>query len=89
VVESIRKTFEKIEQSQVVLYLFESLKFKVQSSEYIVEIEKVKKFPLKPLVVVINKTELLTDNEVVEIKTTRTTECDSRNDICQRKHIQN
>jgi tRNA modification GTPase len=44
VVESIgiRKTFEKIEQSQVVLYLFESLKFKVQSSEYIVEIEKVK-----------------------------------------------
>jgi tRNA modification GTPase len=71
VVESIgiRKTFEKIEQSQVVLYLFESLKFKVQSSEYIVEIEKVKnQFPLKPLVVVINKTELLTDNEVVEIK---------------------
>jgi tRNA modification GTPase len=69
----------------VVLYLFESLKFKVQSSEYIVEIEKVKnQFPLKPLVVVINKTELLTDNEVVEIKTTRTTECDSRNDICQR-----
>jgi tRNA U34 5-carboxymethylaminomethyl modifying GTPase MnmE/TrmE len=89
VVESIgiRKTFEKIEQSQVVLYLFESLKFKVQSSEYIVEIEKVKnQFPLKPLVVVINKTELLTDNEVVEIKPTRTTECDSRNDICQRKH---
>jgi tRNA modification GTPase len=87
VVESIgiRKTFEKIEQSQVVLYLFESLKFKVQSSEYIVEIEKVKnQFPLKPLVVVINK-KLLTDNEVVEIKT-RTTECDSRNDICKKKH---
>jgi tRNA modification GTPase len=38
VVESIgiHKTFEKIEQSQVVLYLFDSLKFKVQSSEYIV-----------------------------------------------------
>jgi hypothetical protein len=35
-------------------------------------------------VVVINKTELLTDNEVVEIKKpTRTTECDSRNDISQ------
>jgi tRNA modification GTPase len=52
---SVRR-FEKIEQSQVVLYLFESLKFKVQSSEYIVEIEKVKnQFPLKPLVVVINK----------------------------------
>jgi phenylalanyl-tRNA synthetase beta subunit len=36
----IKKTFEKIEQAQVVLYLFDSLKFKVQSSEYIIEIEK-------------------------------------------------
>jgi tRNA modification GTPase len=36
VVESIgiKKTFEKIEQAQVVLYLFDSLKFKVQSSEH-------------------------------------------------------
>jgi tRNA modification GTPase len=71
VVESIgiRKTFEKIEQSQVVLYLFDSLKFKVQSSDYIIEIEKVKnQFPLKPLVVVINKTELLSHSEVAEIK---------------------
>jgi tRNA modification GTPase len=71
VVESIgiRKTFEKIEQSQVVLYLFDSLKFKVQSSDYIIEIEKVKnQFPLKPLVVVINKTELLSNSEVAEIK---------------------
>jgi tRNA modification GTPase len=43
VVESIGiKTFEKIEQAQVVLYLFDSLKFKVQSSEYIIEIEKSK-----------------------------------------------
>jgi hypothetical protein len=39
---SVSKTFEKIEQSQVVLYLFESLKFKVQSSEYIVETRKSK-----------------------------------------------
>jgi tRNA modification GTPase len=44
----------------VVLYLFDSLKFKVQSSEYIIEIEKIKnQFPLKPLVVVINKIDLL------------------------------
>ena len=65
----IRKTFEKIEQAQVVLYLFESLKFKAQSSDYIVEIEKIKnQFPLKPLVVVINKAELLTEEEVFEIK---------------------
>lgn len=71
VVESIgiKKTFEKIEQAQVVLYLFESLKFKVSSSEYIAEIQKVKnKYPLKPLVVVINKIDLLSDLEILSIK---------------------
>jgi len=71
VVESIgiKKTFEKIDQAQVVLYLFDSLKFKVQSSEYIIEIEKIKnQFPLKPLVVVINKVDLLSENEIQDIK---------------------
>lgn len=71
VVESIgiKKTFEKIEQAQVVLYLFESLKFKVQSSEYIIEIEKIKnQFPQKPLVVVINKIDLLSEDEIQNIK---------------------
>ena len=71
VVESIgiKKTFEKIEQAQVVLYLFESLKFKVQSSEYIIGIEKIKnQFPLKPLVVVINKIDLLSETEILNIK---------------------
>lgn len=71
VVESIgiRKTFEKIEQAQVVLYLFESLKFKVQSSEHIIGIEKIKnQFPLKPLVVVINKIDLLSENEIINIR---------------------
>ena len=66
VVESIgiQKTFEKIEQAQVVLYLFESLKFKVSGSEYINEIEKVKnKYPLKPLVIVINKSDLISAEE--------------------------
>lgn len=71
VVESIgiKKTFEKIEQAQVVLYLFESLKFKAQSSEYIVEIEKIKnKYPQKPLVVIINKVDLLTADEIENIR---------------------
>ncbi|MEC4005886.1 tRNA uridine-5-carboxymethylaminomethyl(34) synthesis GTPase MnmE [Flavobacterium sp. SUN052] len=71
VVESIgiKKTFEKIEQAQVVLYLFESLKFKVSSSEYLTEIEKVRnKYPLKPLIVVINKIDLLS---IIEIETIR------------------
>ena len=65
----IRKTFEKIEQAQVVLYLYDSLKFKVQSSEYILEIEKIKnQFPLKPLVVIINKLDLMTEFEISTIR---------------------
>jgi tRNA modification GTPase len=71
IVESIgiKKTFEKIEQAQVVLYLFESLKFKISGSEYIAEIEKVKnKFPLKPLIVVINKIDLLSSDEIESIR---------------------
>ncbi len=65
----IRKTFEKIEQAQVVLYLFESLKFQVSGSEYITEIEKVKnKYPLKPLIVVINKIDLLSEEEILNIQ---------------------
>lgn len=71
VVESIgiKKTFEKIEQAQVVIYLFESFKFQVSGSEYIKEIEKVKnKYPLKPLIVVVNKMDLVSQNEVVKIR---------------------
>ncbi len=71
VVESIgiQKTFEKIEQAQVVLYLFESVKFKVSGSEYINEIEKVKnKYPLKPLVIVINKSDLISSEETNSLR---------------------
>lgn len=70
VVESIgiQKTFEKIEQAQVVLFLFDGLKFKVQSSEYITEIEKIKnKYPQKPLVVIVNKVDLLSENELKNV----------------------
>lgn len=70
VIESIgiKKTFEKIEQAQVVLYLFESLKFQVSGSEYINEIEKVKnKYPLKPLIVVVNKVDLISSEERLEL----------------------
>jgi tRNA modification GTPase len=65
----IQKTFEKIEQAQVVLYLFDSLKFQVSGSKYINEIEKVKnKYPLKTLLVLINKVDLLTNNEISDIQ---------------------
>ena len=71
IVESIgiKKTFEKIEQAQVVLFLSESRKSKVESEEYKIEIEKVKnKYPLKPLIAVINKVDLLSENEIETIK---------------------
>lgn len=71
VVESIgiQKTFEKIEQAQVILYLFESLKFKDQRPEHIIEIQKIRnKYPQKPLVVIINKVDLLSEQELNAIK---------------------
>ena len=72
VIESlgIRKTFEKIEQAQVVLYLSpltpkggtlngENIK-KVQ-----VEIEKIKnQFPLKPLIIIGNKKDLYSEEQI-------------------------
>jgi tRNA modification GTPase len=65
----IQKTFEKIEQAQVVLYLFESSKFKVSGLNYLTEIEKIKnKYPQKQLVVVINKIDLITAAQIEDIQ---------------------
>jgi tRNA modification GTPase len=81
VVESIgiKKTFEKIEQAQVVVYLFDSSEFsfaqsasgsgQVSSSQYILEIEKIKnQFPLKPLIIIGNKVDKLSAEEVSDLK---------------------
>ncbi|OXA93390.1 tRNA uridine-5-carboxymethylaminomethyl(34) synthesis GTPase MnmE [Flavobacterium hercynium] len=67
VVESIgiKKTFEKIEQAQLVIYLIDSLKFKDSSASFIVEIEKIKnKYPLKEILIVCNKIDQLTPEEL-------------------------
>lgn len=65
----IKRTFEKIEQAQVVVYLLDGLKFKVQGSNYINEIEKVKnKYPLKPLVVVVNKVDAVAAADIESIR---------------------
>ncbi|MXN93097.1 tRNA uridine-5-carboxymethylaminomethyl(34) synthesis GTPase MnmE [Flavobacterium sp. Sd200] len=64
VVESIgiRKTFEKMEQAQVVVYLFDSAQFEIQGENLKTELEKIKnQFPLKPLVIIGNKADKLTD----------------------------
>ena len=45
--------------------MFDGFKFQVSGSDYILEIEKVKnKYPLKPILVVVNKVDLLDDNEL-------------------------
>jgi tRNA modification GTPase len=72
VIESIgiKKTFEKIEQAQVVLLLIDGSRLSIETlTNVIFEIEKIKnQFPQKPLIIVINKIDQLTENEVTAIK---------------------
>jgi len=66
VVESlgIKKTFEKMEQAQVVTYLFDASLFTTHGVGLKTEIEKIKnQFPLKPLVIIGNKADKLTETE--------------------------
>ena len=68
VVESIgiKKTFEKIEQAQVVIYIVDSSQLSVLSLN--TELEKIKnKFPLKPLIVVLNKVDKLSEEKLKTI----------------------
>jgi len=70
VVESIgiKRTFEKIEQAQVVIYLFDSENFKTQSQQLEIELEKIKnKYPQKPLIVLANKVDKLSEAEKQEL----------------------
>lgn len=74
VVESIgiRRTFEKIAQAQLVIYLFdlEKIKNKQTESEHIyAEIKKIReKYPAKQLLVIANKADVLTENEISNLK---------------------
>ena len=65
----IRKTFEKIEQAQVVIYLFDAEKFQVASSKFQVEIETIRnKYPLKNLIIVANKVDKLSKEEIKNLQ---------------------
>jgi len=74
VVESIgiKKTFEKIAQAQVVLYLIDNGQWimdKARIAEIKIEIEKIKnQFPLKPLVVIGNKVDKLDEAQIAYLK---------------------
>ncbi len=80
VVESIgiKKTFEKIEQAQVIVYLLDSsgiLDFRFQTSDNSkldnvkIEVEKIRnQFPLKPLVIIGNKADTLSESQIQNLK---------------------
>jgi tRNA modification GTPase len=74
VVESIgiKKTFEKIEQAQVIIYLIDSSLLALDNEnlkEVQVELEKIKnQFPLKALVVIGNKADKLSEAQVGNLK---------------------
>jgi tRNA modification GTPase len=78
VVESIgiKKTFEKIEQAQVVLYLVDGCQLSVvgKLENLIIEINKTKnQFPKKPIIIVINKKDLISEDVVSTINKKLTT----------------
>jgi tRNA modification GTPase len=70
VVESIgiKKTFEKIEQAQVVIYLFDSYSSIENLQAVRFEIEKIKnKYPQKPLLIIANKIDKLDDIQLAKL----------------------
>ncbi len=69
VIESlgIRKTFEKIEQAQVVLYLVDGSRLSVDGKleTLLFEVGKTRnQFPLKPILVIINKMDLISPENI-------------------------
>lgn len=73
VVESIgiRKTFEKIEQAQVVVYLIESVRLIAETQRQIIKKdydELVVKYPSKSVVIVANKSDQLSESDLKAVE---------------------
>jgi len=65
----IQKTFEKITQAQVVIYLFDVTQYKVQSTKYKVELESIKnKYPQKQLIILGNKADRVLEEVLNNLK---------------------
>jgi len=66
----IRKTFEKIEQAQVIIYLVDSIQLTAEGIDLLkLEIEKLKnKHPQKPCITILNKVDQLNQKEEISIK---------------------
>jgi len=78
VVESIgiKKTFEKIEQAQVVLYLVDGYRLSVDGKldAILVEVGKTRnQFPQKPILIIINKMDLISPEIITKINSKLTT----------------
>src|SRR5690554_4383950 len=65
----IQKTFQKIEQAQVVVYLFDSEKFVESGSTFKMEIETIRnKYPQKNLIKVANKVDRLSADQIENLQ---------------------
>lgn len=69
----IRKTYEKIEQAQIVIYLIDAEKFQLSSSKFQVEIETIKKkYPSKNLLIVANKMDKISQKSLPNLQSNLT-----------------
>lgn len=65
----IQKTFQKIEQAQVVVYLFDAEKFVESGSTFKLEIETIKnRYPQKNLIKVANKVDQLSTDQIKNLQ---------------------
>ncbi len=64
----IKKTFEKIDQAQVVVLLLDAKELKVKSEKLKVDIAQIQnKYPQKPLIVIANKVDTFSESEKKEL----------------------
>ncbi len=65
----IKKTYEKMEQAQVVVFLLEALKFISQENDLKIEIEKIhNKYPQKAILIIANKIDQVSEEERKKIE---------------------
>lgn len=73
VVESIgiQKTYEKIEQAQLVIHLVDAQQFDLNNTQILAEIENLKeKYSSKRILTLLNKSDLISDEAIEKIKST-------------------
>lgn len=60
----IKKTFQKIDQAQVVIFLIEAAKFIIQEDALKLELQKIRnKYPQKAILIIANKVDQISKNE--------------------------